>query len=412
MLVESLTNLSPIKIKKELEPMPLQYGRHFIDEDDIAAVVAALKSPSLTQGPLVQKFEQAIADSVGSTYAVSVSSWTAGLHLSCLASRVRPGDTVLTSPMSFVASANCAFYVGAKPAFADIDPTTLNMRPDLVEKECKRLGNVKAIIPVHFGGLPCDMEGIQKVAKKYNAVVIEDAAHALGAKFEDGTSVGSCKYSDITGFSFHPVKNIACGEGGVITTNDKNIYMELLRLRSHGINKANDGLVVTEEAFTDGKQNQWYYEMQELGYNFRLTEIQCALGISQLKKLSFFLKRRVEIADHYDKEFSKLKNMTPVHFQKRTRSGNHLYLGRVRYQSIGCTRYELMERLKTYGVSGHVHYIPIPMQPYYKENLDIPFENYKEALAYYREALTLPLFPTMTDMEVETVVKAVKTVIG
>jgi perosamine synthetase len=252
----------------------IPYGLHYLDEDDIQAVVGQLRR-SLTQGAAISEFEHALARYVGARYAVAVSSGTAALHLACAAAGVGPGDTVITSAMTFVASANCAHYVGARAAFTDIDPQTLNMDPADLERRCK--GGVAAIIPVHFGGLPCDMAAIRTIAKRHGAVVIEDASHALGAVYADAGRVGSCTHSDMAVFSFHPVKHITTGEGGLITTNDERLYRELLRLRSHGINKGDDPLLAEEHAFTDGKRNRWYYEMQELGFNYRLTEIQAPL---------------------------------------------------------------------------------------------------------------------------------------
>jgi len=255
----------------------IPYGRHFLDEDDIEAVVRQMRDRTLTQGAAVDEFEQAVARYVGARYAVAVASGTAALHLACLAAGVGKGDTVITSAMTFVASANCAHYAGAKAAFADIDPHTLNMDPADLERRCGAAGGVAAIIPVHFAGLACDMAAIRAVAKRHDAVVIEDASHGLGGSGADGHRIGSCAHSDMTVLSFHPVKQITTGEGGMITTNDERLYRDLLRLRSHGINKGEDPLLREEHAYTDGKRNRWYYEMQELGFNYRLTEIQAAL---------------------------------------------------------------------------------------------------------------------------------------
>ena len=292
----------------------IPYGRHYIDEADVEAVVDVLRHGALTQGPRIAEFEEALARYVGARYAVAVSSGTAALHLACLAANVGPGDNVITSPNTFVASANCALYVGAKPQFADIDAGTLNLDPQCLAAKCKELKKVRAIIPVHFAGLPCDMPSIRAIADKYGSVVIEDAAHALGASYPDGARVGSCAYSHMTVFSFHPVKAIAAGEGGMITTNDEKLYRRLLRLRSHGINKANDPFENPGSAFENGESNRWYYEMQELGFNYRITDIQCALGLSQMRKLSGFLKRRREIVHHYNERF---KNIESVFAPKR-----------------------------------------------------------------------------------------------
>ena len=405
-LDESFTHL-----KNELGGTMIHYGQHQVDEDDIAAVVDVLKNRPLTQGPKVEEFEKHIANLVGAKYCVAVANWTAGIHMTCLAAGLDSSNVLVTSPMTFCASSNGALFCNSTPYFADIDPATLNISPAKVEEACKRLGNVKAIMPVHFGGLPADMEAIHKIAKKYNAIVIEDAAHAIGARYADGSMVGNCKYADMVGFSFHPVKNIACGEGGAITTNNEELYRKLLRLRSHGINKMNDPLI-SAEAFTNGKPNQWYNEMQDLGYNFRITDIQCALGLSQMQKLEKFMKRRLEIANIYDEAFKSLKNAKVAQPGMHTYSGNHLYLLRVDYEKLGKTRYQVIDELRSHNIQGHVHYLPVPMHPYYMKNVPTPVENYSEALKYYRQALTIPLYPAMTNDQVQFVIKNIKEFIG
>lgn len=387
------------------------YGRHYIDEEDIKAVVDVLKNAPLTQGPKIPEFEQKICDLVGAKYCVVMSNWTAGIHMACLAAGLNSKNHLVTTPMTFCASSNGALFCESNPYFVDIDPKTLNINPDKIEEACKKLGTVRAIMPVHFGGLACDMEAIHAIAKKYNAIVIEDAAHAIGAKYADGSMVGNCKYADMVGFSFHPVKNIACGEGGAITTNNEGLYRKLLRLRSHGINKMDDPLI-SSEAYTNGKLNQWYNEMQDLGFNFRMTDIQAALGTSQLKKLSGFMKKRVEIANLYDNEFKNLKHARPAQAGMHNYSGNHLYLLRVQYEKLGKTRNQVIDELKQRDVQGHVHYLPVPMHPYYQQHVPTPIENYQEALNYYREALTIPLFPTMTDGNIKTVINTIKDIIG
>lgn len=389
----------------------IPYGKHSIDQSDIDAVVAVLRGDYLTQGPNIDRFEQIVAEMVGAKYAVAVMNWTAGIHIACLAAGLNSKNTLVTSPMTFCASSNGAVFCGSTPLFADIDPLTLNIDPKKLEEICRRNGNVRVIMPVHFGGLACDMEEINRIAKKYGAVVIEDAAHAIGGKYSDGSLIGNCKYSEMVGFSFHPVKNIACGEGGVITTNNEEVYRKLIRLRSHGINKLDDQLI-GEEAFTNGDRNTWYHEMQTLGYNYRMTDIQAALGASQLLKLQKFLSRRIEISEIYDQEFKAYKNLTIPQFGFRKKSGNHLYVVRVDYKKINKTRNQVLEELKANGVLGHVHYLPVPMMPFYRENYPTSIEDYNEALLYYREALTLPLYPSMSDLDIKTVVGAIKKVIG
>ena len=393
------------------DPALIYYGKQSIDDDDFDAIMAGLNRSFLTQGPKIKEFEDKIAKYVGAKFAVAVSNLTAGLHIACLAAGLKKGDSLITSPISFVASSNCALYCGAKPNFADIDPRTLNIDAEEVRKRCKELGNVKVIIPVHFSGSPCDMKELAAVADEYGAVIIEDAAHALGAKYKTGEMVGSCEHSLMTGFSFHPVKSITMGEGGVITTNEEEIYKQLYRLRSHGIIKGNDPLFIDEEATTDGLPNPWYYEMQELGFNYRITDLQCCLGISQLKKLDRFIARRVEIAQTYDLAFKHLKNVKVAQKGTRALSAHHLYNIRVDFKKLGISKNELFELFKKEGISLHVFYIPIPMQPYYRDKLKTDISDYPNALKYYREAVTLPLYPDMTDKDINNVINAVKTII-
>ncbi len=399
-----------IKLESTVKSM-IHYGQHSIDQSDIDAVVSVLKSSSLTQGPEIEKFEKAVADLVGAKYAVAVMNWTAGIHISCEALGLGAGDYMVTSPLTFCASSNGALYCKANPLFADIDPETLNINPAKIDELLRKNNKIKIIMPVHFAGLACDMKEIHQIAQKYNVKVVEDAAHAIGGKYTDGSMIGNCKYSDIVGFSFHPVKNIACGEGGLMTTNNFDVYKTLLRLRSHGINKLDD-MLISSEALTNGQRNQWYHEMQSLGYNYRMTEMQAVLGTSQLKKIDQFLNRRIAIAERYESEFKDLKNLTIPQFGHRKSSGNHLFVVRVQFDKLGKTRYQVIEELKVLGIQGHVHYLPVPMMPYYRENFDIGLDSYKEALSYYKEALTLPLYPAMTDDQVKQVIQAVKKVIG
>lgn len=373
----------------------LPYGKHYVDQEDIDAVVDILKNHNLTQGKAVDAFEKALADFVGAKYAVAMSSWTSGLHMACLAANVNKGDCVITSPLTFVASANAAIYCNAKPIFADIDSETLNIHPSNIEDILKENKNVKAIIPVHFAGLPCNMESIAAHARKYKSIIIEDAAHALGARYDDGSMVGCCKYSDMTGFSFHPVKSIAAGEGGMITTNDKNIYNKLIRIRSHGINKLGDSFINMDMAYTKEYLNPWYYEMQELGYNYRITDIQCALGKSQLKKLPGFIKKRTELVKIYDQAFAELENVSIVHSQFRDNSSHHLYILRINYDACKISRAELMLKLREENIFTQVHYMPVTSHPYY-QNLGYKTSDYKETEKYYEEAISIPLFFSLT----------------
>lgn len=389
----------------------IPYGIHHIDEEDIQAVVDVLRRGALTQGPVVDAFEQAVAKYVGAKYAVAVSSGTAALHLAALAAGVGPGSSLITSPITFVASANAALYVGGRVVFADIDSDTINMSPVALKEALAKNPDARAVIPVHFAGLPCDMPAIKSAADKVGAVVIEDAAHALGAKYPDGQRVGSCAYSLMTIFSFHPVKAIAAGEGGMITTNDEPTYRKLLRLRSHGINKLDDILQLPEQAETNGVRNPWYYEMQELGFHYRITDIQCGLALSQFKKLDKFIARRRELAKKYDEAFASMRNCQPTQIPGRDLSGHHLYVLRIDFKAAGIARGPLMQELKARQITSQVHYIPVPAQPYYRK-LGFRPEDYPNAQKYYQEALSIPLFYDLTDEQQKYVIAAFKELVA
>lgn len=385
----------------------IPYGRHFIDEDDVQVVAEVLRHGALTQGPKVAEFERAVAEWTGVRYAVAVSSGTAALHLACLAAGVGPGDHVVTTPNTFVASANCALYVGAQPQFADIDPETLNLDARALARKCVELGTVKAILPVHFAGLPCDMPAIREVAAAHRAVVIEDASHALGAVYGDGSRVGNCRYADMTVFSFHPVKIIAAGEGGMITTNSEDLYRRLLRLRSHGINKGDDKFLILENAGQDGVANRWYYEMQELGYNYRLTDLQAALATSQMRKLPAFLKRRRELTDEYDRAFQEHPRIRLTQTNRRDASSHHLYVVRIPFDRLKTSRGRLMQHLFEAGIITQVHYIPVPLHPYY-QNRGYRIGSTPQAERYYQEALSLPLYVGLTCDQQQFVVETLQ----
>lgn len=389
----------------------IPYGRHFIDDDDVQSVVDVLRNGFLTQGPKVPAFEAAIAERVGARYAVAVSNGTAALHIACAAAGVGAGHTIVTTPNTFVASANGAAYMGANPQLADIDPNTLNMDPERLAERCEAGDDVRAVIPVHFAGLACDMPRIRDVANRYGAAVIEDAAHALGAAYADGSPVGNCRYSDMTTFSFHPVKMITTGEGGMITTNDESLYRKLLRLRSHGINKLDDPLLNTANAYTDGEVNAWYYEMQELGFNYRLTDLQAALGISQLGKLDRFIERRRVLARRYDARWKDHPVIRPTQVGTRDHSALHLYPVRIDFERIGMTRHEFMRRLADKGVMTQVHYIPVHFHPYYEQR-GLRSARLEMAEEYYREALSLPLYYSLSDEEHSYVIEKIAELTG
>jgi perosamine synthetase len=381
----------------------IPYGKHHIAEEDIQAVVSVLRNGVLTQGPAVEVFEQALATYVGARYAIAVSSGTAALHLAALAAGVGPGKTLITSPITFVASANAGLYAGGDVAFADVEPDTVNMSPTALKAALENSPNTKAVIPVHFAGLPCDMPAIKALADAAGALVIEDAAHALGATYPDGRRVGCCVHSSMTIFSFHPVKAIAAGEGGMITTNDEAIYRKLLRLRSHGINKLDDPLMDLEQSQTNGYLNPWYYEMQELGFHYRITDMQCALALSQFAKLDRFISRRRQLVARYDAALSQMKFCRPSQLSGRNSSGHHLYVLRANFREIGKTRQEVMTLLKAQGVGTQVHYIPVPQQPHYQK-LGFAGSKYPNAHSYYQEALTIPLFYDLTETQQDFVI--------
>jgi perosamine synthetase len=361
-----------------------------------------------------------VANHVGAKYAVAVSSGTAALHLACIAADIGPGCEVVTTPNTFVASANCVLYVGGEVQFADIDPHTLNIDVEDLDLLCRASTKIKAIIPVHFAGLPCDMRRIKEVADDCGAVVIEDACHALGAKYENGSTVGSCQFSKMTVFSFHPVKGIAAGEGGMITTNDKDVFQRLLSLRSHGICKGNfefPGVSVADKsilkpdaALESGELKYWYYEMQELGFNYRITDIQCALALSQMKKISIFLQRRNEIAKAYDDVFQSINGVSVTQLTGRDRSSHHIYVVRIDFDAIGLSRHEFMNKLASSGVGSQVHYIPVPMHPYY-EKLGFCLNDYPETERYYQEALSLPLYFGLRDEDQHLVISSIRSLL-
>ena len=384
----------------------IPYGKHHIDGKDIKEVIKVLKSNNLTQGPLIKKFENSISKYVGSKYAVAVSSCTAGLHLASIISTNLNGKNLLTSPISFVSTANSSLFNGGNTFFADIDSDTANISVDEIKRLSKKI-KIDSIAPVHFGGLPCDMKSIKKINSNIKAIIFEDAAHAFGAKYDNKNRVGCCKYSDMTVFSFHPVKSIAMGEGGCITTNSKKIYEKLINLRSHGIEKNSKKFFNSSQK----KNSQWYYEMQDLGYHYRITDIQCALGLSQLKKINKFLKRRLKIAKKYDYNFKNLKNAYPLHYQKRELSSNHLYILLIDFTKIRKTRSELMTEFKKVKIITQVHYIPITQPPFYKNKYKKE-KFFKNANKYYEKTLSIPIFYDLKDKEQNHVINSVKKLIG
>ena len=388
----------------------IPYGKHYIDQEDINAVIKVLKSDNLTQGTLIAVFEKEISKYVGAKYSVVVTSCTAGLHMASIVAKMHKGKVLLTSPITFVATANSSLFCGAETIFADIDSSTINISTDSIKKVILK-NKVHAIAPVHFGGLPCDVKKIKEIADKVGAIIYEDAAHAFGASFPDGSKVGSCKYSDMTVFSFHPVKSITTGEGGAITTNDKKIYEQLMRLRNHGLEKNQENFQLKNNSFTNDLNSPWYYEMQELGYNYRITDIQCALGLSQLKKIDKFIKRRRELAKKYDLAFENLKNCEPIQKNMRNFSSNHLYVLKINFKQLGKTKERLMEEFKSAEIITQVHYIPVISHPYFQIK-NYKNSNFPNSYNYYNSALSIPLFYALTDKQQSYVIDQVKKLIG
>ena len=380
----------------------IPYGHQWINEDDIKEVVKVLKSDWITQGSKVKEFENALCKYTGAKYAVAVSSGTAALHIACLAAGIKPGDEVITSPITFVASANCILYCGGSPVFADVQKDTANIDPEEIKKKINNRTN--AIIPVHFAGHPCDLEQIYRIAKKHNLNVIEDACHALGGEYKANGKwlrIGSCKHSDMAIFSFHPVKSITTGEGGTVLTNNKKYYEKLLILRNHGITKNASRFTVHNPRFT----GHWYYEMQELGFNYRITDFQCALGLSQLKKNKNFIERRKEIVDIYNREIHGIGEIELPVERKYVSSSWHIYYIRLKDAS---KRKFIFQKLRENGIYVQVHYIPIHLQPFYRKILGYKIGDFKMAEDYYSRTITLPLYPLMKDCQVKKVVNVVK----
>jgi len=386
--------MKSIQTFKPIRETYLPYGRQCIDDDDINAVVSVLKSNYLTTGPAIAAFEEKVANYVGAKYAVTFSNGTAALHGACFASGISKNDEVITTPMTFAASSNCVLYQGGKVVFADINSKTYNIDPAEIEK--KITDRTKAIIPVDFTGQPVELEKILEIAKKNNLIVIEDAAHALGATYKD-KKIGSI--SDMTMFSFHPVKHITSGEGGMIVTNNKEYYEKLLQFRSHGITRDCDKL--------QENHGPWYYEMQFLGYNYRMTDIQAALGSSQMDKLDMFVKKRREIAAKYNEAFLNMHQITTPYQNSEGESSWHLYIIRLHTNELSVGRREVFEALQEQNIGVNVHYIPVHLQPYYQQ-LGYIKGSLPNAEQVYEEIITLPLFPAMSEQDVEDVITTVK----
>ncbi|WP_025678738.1 UDP-4-amino-4,6-dideoxy-N-acetyl-beta-L-altrosamine transaminase [Paenibacillus massiliensis] len=372
----------------------LPYGRQSLDEADIEAVVQVLRSDFLTQGPAIQAFEKKVADYVGAKYAVAFTNGTAALHGACFAAGIGAGDEVITTPLTFLASSNCVLYQGGTPVFCDINMETYNMDPDELER--KITPATKAIIAVDFTGQPAEMDRISEITLRNGLTLIEDAAHSLGGDY-DGRKVGTL--ADMTMFSFHPVKHVTTGEGGVIVTDREDFYRKLIMFRSHGMTRNAE-----EMTRNDGP---WYYEMQALGYNYRMTDMQAALGMSQMDKLDTFVHRRRELVEIYNKGLANIPGLVLPYQHPKANSSWHLYVVRFLPAYSGASRAEIFNQLRSLNIGVNVHYIPVYLQPYYKGL------GYSEGLCpnaerYYETAITLPLFPKMTDEDAASVIDAVR----
>lgn len=368
----------------------IPYGKQTIDQDDIQAVVDVLQSDFLTTGPKIAEFEQTVADYVGAKYAVAISNGTSALHAACFAAGIGPGDEVITTPLTFAASANCVLYCGGTPVFADVDPKTYNIDPEDIQR--KITDRTKAIIAVHLAGQPCDMDAIHSIAREHGLIVIEDGAHALGSVYK-GKKVGSM--SDMTTFSFHPVKPITTGEGGMIVTDNEDFYKKMILFRSHGITR--------DDSMMTRNDGSWFYQQFDLGYNYRITDIQCALGCSQMKKLDRFLALRKEIVAHYNEAFADCDNIITPYQLSDTESGWHLYIVQVK----NCDRRQVFEKMREKGIGVNVHYIPVYMHPYYQEH---GYENVHCANAeeIYSHIISLPLYPGLTSEQQDYVIDTLK----
>lgn len=391
----------------------IPYSRQWIERAEIEAVEAVLRSERITQGPRIDEFEQELAKHCGAVGAVAVANGTAALHLACLSAGVGPGWEVITSPISFVASANCALYCGATPRFVDIDPETFTLDPDKLEDCLCRAPagggpGRRILLPVHFAGHPCRMTEIRALADRYGAMIVEDAAHALGARWRspDGSwhTVGSGSHSGMTTFSFHPVKHITTGEGGAVLSNDPDLLDRVRLLRSHGITQDPDRIAKG--------QGPWYYEMQCLGFNYRITDLQCALGLRQLARLEQFVVRRREIARRYSEAFRDCPGVLLPVERDWAEASYHLYVIRLKLERLRQTKGEIVEALAKRGIRTQVHYIPIHLQPYYRTRFGFKGGDFPVAEEYYRQALSIPLYPAMTDSDVAHVIESVRAILA
>ncbi|AMN48590.1 UDP-4-amino-4,6-dideoxy-N-acetyl-beta-L-altrosamine transaminase [Psychrobacter sp. P2G3] len=385
----------------------IPYGRQNITKEDINAVVEVLESDFLTQGPKVPEFENSIKEQCNVEYALAMNSATSALHVACLALDVGKDDIVWTTPITFVASANCALYCGAIVDFVDINPKTYNLCAQALREKlqiAKAEGELpKVVIPVHLCGQPCDMEGIYELSKEYGFSIIEDASHAIGGKYKD-EPIGNCQYSDITIFSFHPVKIITTAEGGVATTNSKYLAQKMDLLRSHGITR-------DSELMTNEPDGSWYYQQVMLGFNYRMTEMQAALGVSQIKRLSTITDKRHQLAKNYDSLLAELPIITPYQHSDGY-SGLHLYVIRLKTNQIQKSHKEVFDELRAANIGVNLHYIPVHLQPYYQQKLGFKMGDFPEAELYYSQAISLPMYPDLTEEQQAYIAQTLRSILN
>ena len=398
-----------MKIKKRLSRF-LPYSRQSIDKKDIYEVTKTLKRDFITQGSKINEFEKNFARYVGVKYAVACATGTAALHIACQSLKLGKGGNLLTSPITFVASANCAQFVGADTHFADIDLGNYCISPSSLEKILENK-KIDIVVVVHMSGHPADLEGINSLKKKYDFKIIEDACHALGGSYKN-KKIGSCFYSDISTFSFHPVKPITTGEGGMITTNNEKIYKSLLKFRTHGIHKNKDDFFNKDMAYDKiGNVNQWYYEMSDLGYNYRITDFQSALGNSQLKKIDKFIQARRRIAKIYDNGFSKNKFIKVPKVNSNMSHAYHLYTLLIDFKRINKSRNEIMKKLRDMNIGTQVLYIPVHLQPYYLKKYGFKIGDFPNAENYYESCLSIPIFPDIKKREIDYVIDKINNLV-
>lgn len=380
----------------------IPYGRQEITQADVDLVTEVLRSDFLTQGPMVPRFESVVCSHVGARHALAMNSATSALHVACLALGLGPGDWLWTSPVTFVASANCGLYCGASVDFVDVDPRTYNMCSKALERklvEAEAAGRLpKVVVPVHLCGQPCDMEAIQALARRFGFKVVEDASHAIGGKYR-GEFIGNCRYSDVTVFSFHPVKIVTTAEGGMALTNDDVLAQRMALFRSHGITR-------DTAQMTKAPDGPWYYQQIDLGFNYRMTELQAALGVSQMNRLGQYVARRHQLAQRYNELLADLPVITPWQHPD-SYSGLHLYVIRLELDKIGLTHREVFDALRQHGVGVNLHYIPVHLQPYYAR-MGFAEGQFPQAEAYYREAISLPMYSALADSQQEFIVTALR----